>query len=67
MGPSDEPALQEFVAEVPMGEMGDFATVLRQVTQGRGYFSFEFVRYEDAPMNVQQKVIEDAKSRMEEE
>jgi elongation factor G len=50
-----------------MAEMGDFATVLRQVTQGRGYFSFEFVRYEDAPMNVQQKVIEDAKARMEEE
>ena len=67
MGPCDEPSLQEFVAEVPMAEMGDFATVLRQVTQGRGYFSFEFVRYEDAPMNVQQKVIEDAKARMEEE
>ncbi len=67
MGPSDEPALQEFVAEVPMAEMGDFATVLRSVTQGRGHFSFEFVRYEDAPMNVQQKVIEEAKARMEEE
>ena len=67
MGPCDEPTLQEFVAEVPMAEMGDFATVLRSVTQGRGYFSFEFVRYEDAPMNVQQKVIEDAKARMEED
>ncbi len=67
MGPSDEPTLQEFVAEVPMAEMGDFATVLRSVTQGRGHFNFEFVRYEDAPMNVQQKVIEEAKARMEEE
>ncbi len=67
MGPSDEPALQEFVAEVPMAEMGDFATVLRSVTHGRGHFTFEFVRYEDAPMNVQQKVIEEAKARMEEE
>ncbi len=67
MGASDEPALQEFVAEVPMAEMGDFATVLRSVTQGRGYFTLDFVRYEDAPMNVQQKVIEEAKARMEEE
>ncbi len=67
MGASEEPALQEFVAEVPMAEMGDFATVLRSVTQGRGYFTLEFVRYEDAPMNVQQKVIEEAKARMEEE
>ena len=67
MGASEEPALQEFIAEVPMAEMGDFATVLRSVTQGRGYFTLDFVRYEDAPMNVQQKVIEEAKALMEEE
>jgi elongation factor G len=46
--------------------MGDFSTTLRSVTAGRGYFSLEFARYEDAPMNVAQKVIEDAKKDMEE-
>ncbi|MDR0818080.1 MAG: hypothetical protein LBN43_00715, partial [Oscillospiraceae bacterium] len=35
---------------------------LRSMTQGRGSFSIDFARYEDAPANVQQKIIEDAKS-----
>ncbi len=67
MGPSEEPKMQELVAEVPMAEMGDFSTVLRSVTAGRGYFSLEFARYEDAPANVAQKVIEEAKAAAEEE
>lgn len=45
-------------AEVPMAEMGDFSTMLRSVTQGRGFFSLAFERYEEAPANVAQKVIE---------
>ena len=44
-------------AEVPMAEMGDFSTMLRSVTQGRGSFSLKFERYEEAPANVAQKVI----------
>ena len=44
-------------AEVPMAEMGDFATVMRSMTQGRGFFSLRFERYEQAPMNVAEKVI----------
>ena len=52
-------------AEVPMAEMHDFSTYIRQVTQGRGRFSFDFVRYEDAPANIAQKVIEAAKQESE--
>ena len=66
MGAADEPKMQELVAEVPMAEMGDFSVTLRSVTAGRGYFTLEFARYEDAPMNVAQKVIEEAKKDMEE-
>ncbi len=66
MGPATEPKMQELVAEVPMAEMGDFATVLRSVTAGRGYFSIEFARYEDAPAAVAQKVVEEAKAEEEE-
>ena len=62
MGAADEPKMQELVAEVPMAEMGNFATTLRSVTAGRGHFSLTFARYEDAPGNVAQKVIEDAKA-----
>lgn len=59
MGPADEPKMQELVAEVPMAEMGDFATVLRSVTAGRGSFAFDFTRYEQAPKEVADKVIAD--------
>ncbi len=52
---------------MPMAEMGNFSTILRSVTAGRGYFSIEFARYEDAPADVQQKVIEEAKAAAEEE
>jgi elongation factor G len=61
MGAADEPNMQELTAEVPMAEMGDFTTVLRSVTAGRGSFSFEFTRYEQAPQNVVEKVIAEAK------
>lgn len=65
MGAADEPKMQELVAEVPMGEMGDFSTMLRSVTAGRGYFTLNFARYEDAPGNISQKVIEEAKANAE--
>ena len=47
---------------MPMAEMHDFCTYVRQVTQGRGSFTFTFERYEEAPSNVAQKVIEEAKA-----
>ncbi|HCA28285.1 MAG TPA: elongation factor G [Ruminococcaceae bacterium] len=58
MVPSEEDNLTCVEAEVPMAEMGDFSTLLRSLTQGRGHFKFEFVRYEEAPQPVAQKVIE---------
>lgn len=57
-----EDGMQVVEAEVPMAEMADFSVYMRQVTQGRGSFSFEFERYEDAPAQVSQKVIEAAKA-----
>ena len=57
-----EGGMQVVEAEVPMAEMADFSVFMRQCTQGRGTFTFEFVRYEDAPAQVAQKVIEAAKA-----
>ena len=53
--------MQTVEADVPMAEMHDFSTFVRQTTQGRGSFTFEFARYEEAPPQVAQKVIEQAK------
>ncbi|MGN0455995.1 MAG: elongation factor G [Acutalibacteraceae bacterium] len=61
MNPGED-GMQIVEAEVPMAEMHDFATYIRQVTQGRGSFTFDFVRYEDVPAHIAQKVIESAKA-----
>lgn len=65
MSPADN-GMQVVEAEVPMAEMSDFSTFIKQITQGRGSFEFAFVRYEDAPANVAQKVIEKAKNEFAE-
>jgi elongation factor G len=53
---------QEVEAEVPMAEMGSYAIDLRSMTQSRGSFSLAFERYEEAPANIQAKIIEEAKA-----
>lgn len=59
--------LEEILAEVPLAEMFKYATDLRSMTQGRGYFSMEFARYEEVPSHIAQKVIEAAKASLQEE
>ena len=49
-------------AEVPMAEMSSYAIDLRAMTQARGSFTMEFVRYEEVPKNNQAKIIADAKA-----
>ena len=46
--------------------MGDYAVMLRSLTQGRGYFRVKFERYEQAPEPVAQKVIAEYKTDDEE-
>ncbi|TCT15344.1 translation elongation factor 2 (EF-2/EF-G) [Natranaerovirga pectinivora] len=52
---------QEIQGEVPMAEMFGYSTDLRSMTQGRGTFTMKFERYEQAPSDVQEKVIEESK------
>lgn len=58
----DDAGVQIVQAEVPEAEMSDFSTFIRQCTQGRGSYIFEFIRYEEVPANISQKIIEDSKS-----
>lgn len=62
---TDEDGLQVIRAEVPMAEMLTYATELRSMTQGRGYYELAFDRYETAPHDVAQKVIDARKSEKE--
>ncbi len=51
---------QEIVADIPLSETFGYATDLRSMTGGIGEYSYEFARYEQAPSDVQQKVIEES-------
>lgn len=63
MNPMDK-GQQQVVAEVPQSEMFKYATELRSMTQGRGWFKLWFERYEEAPPPVANKVIDEAKKHM---
>ena len=61
MNPAEEKGTTEICAEVPVSEMHKYAIDLRSMSRARGSFEFEFVRYEEAPANVAQKIIEESK------
>ena len=60
-----EDGSQLVIAEVPHAEMFEYAIDLRSMTQARGSFTMEFVRYEEVPAEIAQKVIEEAKAEKE--
>ncbi len=52
---------QLIIAEVPQSEMFKYATDLRSMTQARGVFTMSFVRYEEVPQMISEKIVEAAK------
>ncbi len=66
MNPDEENPIFTIVeAEVPQSEMANYTVSLRAMSQGRGSFEYEFARYEEAPSNVAQAIIEKAKKEAE--
>jgi len=53
-------AMTEIKAEVPMSEMLTYAPDLRSITQGQGDYTLEFLRYEELPAHLAQKVVQEA-------
>ncbi|GCE11764.1 elongation factor G [Tengunoibacter tsumagoiensis] len=51
-----ENGMQQISALVPQAEMLHYATDLRSITQGRGFFTSEFARYEEVPAAIQQEI-----------
>lgn len=58
----DEEGTACIEAEVPESEMHDFATLVRQMTQGSGSFTFAFKRYDQLPNQLAASVIEKAQA-----
>lgn len=63
MGESENENLNLVEAEVPMSEMHTYSTDLRSMSQGRGVFEYEFVRYDVAPQNIADKVISESQAK----
>ncbi|MFM1581919.1 elongation factor G [Helcococcus bovis] len=55
-----EDGTQVIIAEAPYAELFEYAIDLRSMTQGRGSFEMEFVRYEQVPKEQSNKIIEEA-------
>lgn len=53
-------------AEVPLAEMLTYAPDLTSMTGGRGDYTMEFLRYEEVPAHLAQKIIEAARKEKEE-
>ena len=50
-------------AEVPQAEIVRYAVDLRSITQGRGAYATEFVRYEEVPAHLTQKIVEQVQKK----
>ena len=54
-------------AQVPLGELGDYANELKAATGGQGRYTLEFSHYEAVPPHVQKQLMEAYKPRHEED
>ena len=47
-------------AEVPLAEMFGYSNDLRSMTQGKGSFSMEFLKYQKLPSRFQEEIVKKA-------
>jgi elongation factor G len=66
LGTESGGGMTEVKAEVPMAEMLTYAPDLRSLTGGQGEYTLEFLRYEEVPAHLAQKVVEKAQKEQEE-
>lgn len=63
VGAQDEGPMTVVEAQVPLGEMFGFSTVLRSSTQGKAQFTMEFALYRQIPQSIAEKIAEDTALR----
>jgi elongation factor G len=66
LGMTPEANGQRIDGEVPLAEMFTYAKDLRAMTQGKGSYKMEFVRYEEVPQMISQKIASEAQKDNEE-
>ena len=60
-----EDGSQLIIAEEPQAELFEYPIDLRSMTQARGSFTMEFIRYEEVPSEISEQIIEEAKAEKE--
>jgi elongation factor G len=53
-------------AEVPMSDVLTYSQSLTSLTGGRGDYTLSFLRYEEVPAHIAQKIVEETKRQREE-
>ena len=59
LGTENVGGMTEVKAEVPMAELLTYAPDLRSITGGQGEYTLEFVRYEEVPAHLAQKIVQE--------
>ena len=60
LGTEGAGGMTEVKAEVPMSELLTYAPDLRSITGGQGEYTLEFLRYEEMPAHLAQKIVQKA-------
>jgi len=63
LGTEAQGRFQLIKAQVPEAELYGYSASLRSITAGRGTFTQEFLRYEEAPRELQTKIIEESRKK----
>jgi elongation factor G len=65
LGMNPENGRTTISALVPQAEMLRYATQLRSITQGRGYYTMRFSHYEEVPAHIAQQIVQKAQKARE--
>jgi elongation factor G len=65
LGMNPENGRTTISAMVPQSEMLRYATDLRSITQGRGYYTMSFSHYEELPAHIAQQLVQKAQKERE--
>jgi len=60
LGMDDNAGIKVLRVEVALAEMFGYSTALRSLSQGRATYSMEFKKYQEAPLNIAESVINKA-------
>ena len=66
-GMNSEKGFEKINAKVPLAEMNKYSTSLSSITGGRATYTMKFSKYDQVPMEIQEKLIKEFEEQEEEE